>query len=246
MGPMGEPVASDPLERLLELQDLDTELDRLAHKRATLPERAELSRLREAVGKLDAERKAVDGRRSGPGNRQAELERAIDEATERIKSIEQRLYHGEGYAFRDQQAMADEVKALEKRRSEMEDEELELLEQLEPIDAELATIERRRAELVAEGSVQRVNLEKTEQAIDAELAVVGARRAPMVALVPEPLEAEYERLRKKFGGVGVSRLVRGSCSGCHLVLPATELDAIHHAAPGALFHCDQCGRLLVP
>jgi uncharacterized protein len=243
---MSEPESTSPLPRLLDLQDLDLELDRLTYRRATLPERAALTRLREAVGKVDAERNTIGGRRSGFATRQAELERSIDEATERIKTIEKRLYHGEGYAFRDQQAMAAEVKSLEQRRNELENEEIEVLEKLEPLDQELAAADAHRTELVAEGSVHRVNLEKAEREIDAELAVVSARRAPLVALVPEKLEGEYERLREKFGGLGVSRLVKGSCSGCHLVLPSTELDAIHHAAPGALFHCDQCGRLLVP
>jgi predicted nucleic acid-binding Zn-ribbon protein len=239
--------ARSPLERLLDLQELDLELDRLAHRRAHLPARAELARLREQVARLDSERASVDKRRSGLANRQAELERSIEEATERIHTIEKRLYHSDtAYAFRDQQAMAEEVKALERRRSELEDQEIEVMEELEPIDKEMAAIEARRSELVATGGGQMEVLGRGEREIDAEVAQQAAQRAPIVADVPEKLESEYERLRTKFGGVGVARLVKGSCSGCHLVLPATELDRIRHAGHEALFHCDQCGRLLVP
>lgn len=243
---MAESVPAGPLQRLLDLQDLDLELDRLTWRREHLPERAELTRLRDEVGRVDAERVRINKLRSGPATRQTELEKSIDEATERIRTIEKQLYHGDGFEFRVQQAMADEVKALERRRSELEDSEIEALEELEPLDNELEVVEARRAELVAEGSEHMTRLHKAEGEIDAELAGFEARRAPLVSEVPAELEAEYERLRKKFGGVGVARLVKGSCSGCHLELPATELDQIRHAAPSALFHCDQCGRLLVP
>ena len=47
------------------------------------------------------------------------------------------------------------------------------------------------------------------------------------------------------GGVGAARLVGPSCTGCHLTLPAQELDRIRREPPDALVFCDQCGRILV-
>jgi predicted nucleic acid-binding Zn-ribbon protein len=63
--------------------------------------------------------------------------------------------------------------------------------------------------------------------------------------LPADLAATYERLRSQLGGIGAAKLVGSSCGGCHLALPATELDRIRHAAPDALVYCDQCGRILV-
>ena len=37
----------------------------------------------------------------------------------------------------------------------------------------------------------------------------------------------------------------GRCSGCHLALPATEIDRIKREAPDTIVLCDQCGRILV-
>ena len=70
-------------------------------------------------------------------------------------------------------------------------------------------------------------------------------RQAAAAGIPDELLSEYDRLRKKLGGVGAARLANGSCTGCHLALPATELDRIRHQAPDAVAHCDQCGRILV-
>ena len=63
--------------------------------------------------------------------------------------------------------------------------------------------------------------------------------------MPADLIARYEQLRKKLGGTGAARLVGGSCGGCHLQLPAMELDRVKKAPPDAVIYCDQCGRILV-
>ncbi|MDQ1445435.1 MAG: C4-type zinc ribbon domain, partial [Acidimicrobiaceae bacterium] len=44
---------------------------------------------------------------------------------------------------------------------------------------------------------------------------------------------------------GAAKLVGSNCSGCHLSLPATELDRIRHGSPDQVVFCDQCGRILV-
>ena len=37
----------------------------------------------------------------------------------------------------------------------------------------------------------------------------------------------------------------GTCMGCHLQLPATEVDRLKRLEPDTLVFCDQCGRILV-
>ena len=49
----------------------------------------------------------------------------------------------------------------------------------------------------------------------------------------------------RFDGVAVARLVGSHCDGCHLTLPAMELDRIRHLPEGELVTCEQCGRILV-
>ena len=72
-----------------------------------------------------------------------------------------------------------------------------------------------------------------------------AARAAVANDVPADLTKTYEQLRARLGGIGAARLDGNRCSGCHLTLPATELDRIRHADANALFYCEQCGRILV-
>ncbi|MEZ5140978.1 MAG: C4-type zinc ribbon domain-containing protein [Acidimicrobiales bacterium] len=52
-------------------------------------------------------------------------------------------------------------------------------------------------------------------------------------------------MRSQLGGVAVARLHGGACGGCHLQLPAAEVDRIKHLPEDQLATCEECGRLLV-
>jgi predicted nucleic acid-binding Zn-ribbon protein len=82
--------------------------------------------------------------------------------------------------------------------------------------------------------------------VAAELDALTTARAAAAADVPDDLLVTYDGLRRHLGGVGAARLVGARCGGCHLTLPATELDQLRHQAPGTLNYCEQCGRILVP
>jgi len=60
------------------------------------------------------------------------------------------------------------------------------------------------------------------------------------------LVSEYEHRRQRGNGVGAARLLGMTCQGCHLSIPATEVDRIRKQRDGALAFCDNCGCILVP
>lgn len=239
-------MARETLERLLELQAHDLELDRLAHRRRGLSERAELERLQGVVAATQAEAGRVRAARDELLARQGSIDAEVDATRRRIEAIGARLRAGAASSFRDQQAMAEEQGALERRQRELEDRELEVMEELEPLEAELARLEAELAELTRALEAAGRALAAAEAAIDTEEAAVRAARGPLLDALDPGLLADYERLRRRHGGVGVARLVGGSCGGCHLALPASELDEARHAAPDSIVHCEQCGRILVP
>jgi len=138
------------------------------------------------------------------------------------------------------------VASLGARRGELDDHELELLEETEPLEVVLVEVAERERALDAERAEATVAVEVAAELLDAEILAARERRAPLVAAVPAPLLEEYERIRHRLGGVGVARLIRNTCSGCHLTLAATEIDHLRHGPVGSVAHCEQCGRILVP
>lgn len=233
------------LEALLEVQDHDTAADQLRHRRAHLPQRAELGAAVAKSGEVLAQLAEARARRDEVLGRQSRLEAGIAAADERIVEVDTRLYSGQVTATRDILAMTAEIESLKARRSSLEDEVLAVMEEDEPLAAEVGRLEAELAALEDEASRLRAAIAAAEAELDAELAVVAEARGARAAAVPDDLLGTYEKLRAGLGGVGAARLVGQSCSGCHLTLPAQELARIKREPPDALVLCDQCGRILV-
>jgi predicted nucleic acid-binding Zn-ribbon protein len=232
-------------DELLVVQEHDTTVEQLRHRRGTLPERARLDALGEQLMALEATATAIGGQRDEVARHQQKLEDELASLEEKLVMLEKRMYSGAVTAPRELQAMQADAEALKRRRSSLEDQVLETMGEREPLDARLDDLDADRVALDAESAGLRADIAEAESAIDLELASEEAARAEATASIPPDLLALYEQLRARLGGIGAARLVKGSCSGCHLALPATEVDRIKREPPEAVIRCDQCGRILV-
>jgi uncharacterized protein len=237
--------SAEPLERLLAVQALDTRTDQLRHRRQHLSERAELASRQAELSALAATVAEVEGRRHALVREQSRLEDEVAALEGRAIAADKTLYSGTVRAPRELQALQADIESIRRRQHDLEDRELDLMEQIEPLDKELAVHAASRAGLEAARADLTARIAAAEADIDTELTTVVADRAAAAAALPAELSAEYERLRSRLGGIGAARLTGNRCEGCHLTLSAMEVDAIRHQPPGAPVHCSECGRLLV-
>ena len=240
------PAGEGPLEALLAVQAIDTDLDRARHRRAALPERGELDAIDHDLAALEARLVTAGEERDTAGRAQEALEQALAAVERHATEVKKRLYGGTVSATRELQAMAAEFDSLTARASELESRVLEGMEAAEPLDARVDGLEREKGARLAQRAAAQASLATHEAAADEEIARLRDARAQAAAAVPPDLAATYERLRDRLGGVGAARLVGTHCGGCHLTLPATELDRLRHQPAGTVSFCDQCGRILVP
>ena len=230
---------------LLVVQDHDTALDQLRYRREHLPERTELATVAQSGVTLASRLREAKERQAVAVARQTAAEQELADTETRITDIEKRLYGGTVSASRELQAMSAEVDSLKQRCSELEERVLETMEEREPVDAEVDGLAGEETELRARAAQLQQAIGTAETEIDAEIDREAAARAEAAEGVPAELLALYERIRKHAGDAGAARLVNNSCGGCHLSLPATELDRIRHLPEDELILCDQCGRILV-
>lgn len=237
---------TDTLGHLLAVQDLDTSITQLQHRRDALAETIGLTAVEGELAALEVERADAEARRAALTATQKALEDQIGGITERRTAIEKRMYAATSSSGRDLQAMNDEVRHLTERRAELE--ELELVSMLEqdPVDAELRALRERMGPLEARGAELREQMAQDRLEIDAELAAAVGTRAAEAALLPTALSDRYETLRSRLKGTGAARLIKNRCDGCHLELSSVEVEKIRALPPGEVVTCDQCGRILVP
>lgn len=230
---------------LLVVQGHDTTIDQLRHRRASLPELADLARVESDLAALEATLAGVTDERDEIARRQKRLEDELAGVEAKVKEAEARLFSGSITAPRELQALQADVESLRRRAGTLEDGVLEAMTEREPLDEQIGQLEARRAQLDGDGARLRVARAEAEAAIDAQVATEAAARTQAAAALPADVSRLYEDLRRKLGGVGAARLVQGRCTGCHLALPATEVDRIRREPPDTLVRCDQCGRILV-
>jgi predicted nucleic acid-binding Zn-ribbon protein len=239
-------VKADPNAQklLLDVQGIDTALAQLAHRRETLPELAELDRLRRELSAMTDQRTRAQAEVSDLDRDIARLERDVDQVRARKDKDSARLESGRGPG-RELEALQHELESLNRRQTELEDVELELMERREQAQATLDEISGR----LAATEQQRAAVESRRDAALAEITTqetshVEARK-PLVGQLPPDLVALYERIRDDSGGVGAALLRSGSCGGCRLDMSTTERARIKAAPPDEVIRCDECRRILV-
>ncbi|HET6795269.1 MAG TPA: hypothetical protein VFH45_12530, partial [Acidimicrobiales bacterium] len=165
---------AEGLRALLELQAHDTAIDQIRHRRQHHPLRDELASVEAEAAGLTLRRQDVADRVGEVARRQSELEAEVDTTARRLADIDRRMYSGEISASRDLEAMSEQASSLKRRQSNLEDQVLEQMEAREPMDAELAELDRelarlegRRAEVsaaLAEADAELAASEQSEQA----------------------------------------------------------------------------------
>jgi uncharacterized protein len=229
--------------RLLELQEVDSAIDRLDARRAELRSgagaqvaRTAAERAETRVGEL---RLALDA----VGRDQRTLERDIEAFGQKRAAEETRMYDGSIVNQKELAALQHEIESIGQRRSSMEDELLERMERFEALEAEVAIAEGELAS--ARASLERIGgeAESELQAIDAELESRRREREAIRSEIDDPLLALYEELRRTKRGVAAAALVDGSCQGCHQAISAVELNKLKHS--DGIKRCEHCRRILV-
>jgi predicted nucleic acid-binding Zn-ribbon protein len=233
------------LADLLTLQNHDSAVDRLRHRKATLPERAQLEARRAAYAELEARRAGVTERRDVELREERRLDDEVRSLEAKAKAVDTKMYSGTVSSPKELQAMQADIDQLRRQAGEREDEELEVLVQREALDEEVAQLEAAQAAVVTEMESLLAAIAGQERDIDAELAVEEEARAALAPGIPEATLRLYEQIRAGNRGVGAARLVGMNCQACHLSLPATEVDRIRHLPAEALARCEHCGAILV-
>lgn len=231
--------------RLLDLQALDSALDRLAHRRATLPELAELERLTGRLDELHEEIVAAETEDSDQEREQTKLESDVEQVRSRSDRDRSRLDAGSVGSPRELESLQAEIVSLARRQADLEEQVLEVMERREAVGSRLADLRAERAMLVAERDAVVDRRDVSHAEIDAATARDTEERAAVATELPADLMTLYEKIRADRGGVGAAALQRGRCEGCHLSMSGVDLAAIRAAPPDALQRCEECRRILI-
>jgi uncharacterized protein len=237
--------APDDQLRLLEVQELDSALDRLAHRRATLPELEVIDSLATRRDEIADEIVGGETEDSDLGREQTRVDADVELVRGRMTRDRQRLDAGQVGSPRELESLQSEIESLHRRQAELEDAELEVMEQREVIQSRLTSLHGEQDEVATSLTAAEGARDEAWRGIDDEVATSTATRGELVATLPADLVALYEKLRASSGGVAAAALHRGRCEGCHLQLNTTDLNHLRDAPADDVVRCEECRRILV-
>ena len=224
---------------LYRLQTVDLEI---ARRRARLKEiEAKLSgdeTIAQAAQALETAEKAlkpwqVKGR---------DLELEIKSVAEKAKAADADLYGGRISSPKALQELQSEIDALQRRQSQLEDDLLETMMEVEQHQAQVddgnAGLEAARATLASTQS----DLLDEQKRLQAEVVQAAERRKAMAEGIEPASLAAYDKLRQRLRGQAVALLQGEGCAVCGVEQTMSNLQQARSGR--SLVYCESCGRIL--
>jgi uncharacterized protein len=236
-------VQAPGLARLLDLQEQDSAIRLLLHRRETLPEAHRLSQLTDQLAELTADVEIAHKQCGEVLTHQRRVEGDISLLEQKIAKEEQRLFSGSVANPRELSSLQAEVEMNRRKHAQLEDDLLEVMVQRDQADETLRRLESEH-EVTSRSAAELTEVVRALTGdMDADIARHEQERARVAADIPADLLDLYERVRAQHNGVGAAALRDGTCQGCHTKLPARDVERMRRE--GGLQRCDNCRRILV-
>ena len=228
------------LNLLLQIQEQDYSIRELGARIRKLVARKEKLEREIAEERADLERKeqALEELRHESNRRNDE----VDSLDDQIRNYQKQLDEGI-MSYREMEALKEKIERTKARMEELEDEAIELMNEIEAREEDLAREREayREWEQGVRGEIRRVEQEGATRR--AELEEAKRRRAELTAGVERHLLEQYERLLKDYGYEEPIAAVEGeSCSGCKMRLSQNTLERLREGRE--LVVCENCHRIL--
>ena len=229
---------------LIELQRIDSAISQANHRLKALPEHQQLVAIQAkltagAVELATAEAEladvAIDLRRS-------EVE--VEQVADRMKKDEARLSGGQA-SPKELEQLQHELGTLAKRKSELEDGELEIMIRHDAAKQKVETLKSDEEGLKKLELELNIRLENAKTEIDREIALKNSERTLLVPKIDTALTELYEKVKANGSGIGAALLIGNTCDGCRLAINAVEMERIKSLDSEEVLRCEECRRILV-
>ena len=228
--------------RLLDLQAIDTTLAQLAHRKRSLPELAELEAVARELSSLEDDRVRAQVAVDDLDRDIARFEKDIEQVRTRKDRDQKRL--DAGGAVREIEGLQHELATLNRRQSELEDAELELMEQRESAEQALNAVNGKLADARERREAAEHRRDEATTDITKEQEFKAQSRVPLAADLPADLVQLYDKIRAD-SGLGAALVRAGRCGGCRIELYGADLARVKGAPADEVVRCEECRRIMV-
>ena len=226
------------LPRLIELQAIDLRIAEIKHQRRLIPDRlnaaqAPLRSVTEALTQAGASVEALTKERRT-------CERDLDAQESHIEKMKART--SEIKTNKEYQAHLFEIEMANKKKGEVEEKILGLMETIENLQREMTEAQAKVREAEAAFEREKTLLDDSEAALSKELTALDEHQRQVAASMPRDLLDRYEKLKAQRKDHALASVRDGTCQGCRLQLPPQLVAEVKRS--DELLVCGYCHRIL--
>jgi uncharacterized protein len=228
----------EQLSYLIELQKLDLIIGRIIGKKSELPEKIIQMDEEFAVFAKNVEesKKKFEELNKLQSEKEYKLKKGIDT----IKKTKDRLL--EVKTNKEYQAILKEIENIEKKNSEIEDEIISGLDQIDHMRTEVRKKEKdfetRRSQYEKEKKKAEIELGQ----LDHDLHDTEKRTDALRKQIRDELLKRYETIKGRRNGIAVALVWKEVCGGCHMNIPPQMYIELQRSAD--LLSCPNCNRII--
>ena len=173
-------------------------------------------------------------------NDQDEKEIELEKLEKTLKEIDSKTYGGAVKSGKELTALINESDHLKKNIEELE-------ENLLGIIGEIEELEVRQKQLAGKSEIpsdikSSLELTKMHRIVVKEIESITKNRVTHVKKIPEGMLRKYDSIRKSHNGIGITKIVGGSCGVCNMKIPKGDMFKVTAKSDGT--QCSSCGIIL--
>lgn len=230
-------------KKLLQLQQLDTEIDKLEAKKENLPEKSNHEKSLAELGDTQRELAKKIKEQESEDKKQDKLEGEVERISFKVKTEEDKLYSGKIQNPKELMSIQEEIKMLQRERDELETGYLKELDVVEQLERDVKLLNEQEKRFSARTDELKAAYDEILSEIDSKLAELSKKREEIAEGVEKSTYELYEKLRKEKGGLAVALVKEGVCQGCGVEISTEEEDLMFKEE--RIWRCEHCKRILV-
>jgi predicted nucleic acid-binding Zn-ribbon protein len=226
------------LEQLLILQDRAQKMRQLEAELRSLPLERRSLEDQSTAASASLEASKDKARHVEVQKKNLELDIATrNESIARLRTQQYETRKNDEFA-----AMGREIERYQKEISDLEDQELNLMEQADLLKAQTAMEETQTSATKSSIAKQVEDLDGKQGILRGRLEELKKERDELASKVDEDLLDRFNRLFASKGDAAVVALEHDVCTGCHMKI--TTQTAVRVKGGKEIVSCEQCGRIL--
>jgi uncharacterized protein len=160
----------------------------------------------------------------------------------KIEQTQSSLYGGKSHSPKELQDLQNDVAALKRHLSTLEDRQINAMQESETADAFQQTARAELSNFMDTQAGQSKGLHRENESLRADLERLLVERNAVTGAIPATELTLYDQLRQQRRGIAVAIIGENSCGACGSNLSLAQIQTAHSS--GQVLLCPSCGRIL--